>query len=271
MRARIAIVASAAACVLAAVPAPASAVSPDDEYEALAQVTRATGAAVAAGADVIQTVHYGARSSLADETPRVAATVRAGTRVRIHSTVGGDGSGYVSVRYQPSGRLIAAAGIDPATSSPWATLRMLHPGDRAAARAAGLADRTALTGVPVDSVLDRWSVTNPAGVATGHLLPPYAASYDEGWTTITMTPQPDGTTVFAGSIRGSVPASDGEDTCARPLVEVTVGPDRVARSSRWIEKCPGQGTRIYETTAAYGPQDVQPPTRPRRPASTVLD
>ena len=100
--------------------------------------------------------------------------------------------------------------------------------------------------------------------------PAMLRNYRDEATTVATTAQPDGTTVITGSIRAGVPASDGEDRCVRPLVEMVVGPDLVTRSSRWIETCPGRGTREYRATATYGPQVIQPPTRPRLAASDVL-
>lgn len=255
--------------ILASV-APAAADTADDDFEALFLATQATAAAARSGVDVVQTVRFSRATDLRGLDPAVSGTVPAGTRLRIHSTVADDGSAYLSVRYQPSGRLLAGAGIDPSAGAPWATLRLLTGPARAEARRAGLPDRTALTDVPVRAVADRSVVEEPLGVALELLVPPYASRRDEGWTTIERLVQPDGTTVIRGSIGSGVAATDGEDRCVRPLVEVTVGPDSVIRSSRWIETCPGEGTRTYAAVAEYGPQDVQPPTRPQRPASDVL-
>lgn len=256
-----------ATLVLAAAPASADSTA---ELDALDAAVHATAAAMAGGVDVVQTLKFSQSTRLTEFRPRVYARVPAGSRVRVHATVGADGTSYFSVRYQPSGRLIAGAGVDPSTSAPWATLLMLFPDARARARAAGLADRTALTDVSPDDLLDSSTVRAPVAVAADLLLPPYADAYDEGWTTIRVLPQADGTTIIRGSIRAGVPASDGEDRCTRPLVELTVGPDNVARSSRWTQTCPGQGTVTVRATAVYGSQDVQPPTRPQRAASSVL-
>lgn len=253
--------------VAGATPAPADTTP---ELDALAAAVLATGTAIASGVDVVQTVTFTGRTRLTEFTPRIYATVPGGTRLRVHATVDAEGASYLSVRYQPSGRLLAGAGIDPTTSLPWATLLLLYPDARARARAAGLSDRTALIDVRTGLLLDTAPVAAPTRTAANLLLPPYADDGDEGWTTITVLPQPDGTTVFRGSIRAGVPATDGEDRCTRPLVEFTVGPDNVARSSRWTQTCPGTGTVTYRATATYGPQNVQPPTRPRRAASTVF-
>lgn len=257
-----------AAVLMSATPASADAV--DEAFEALYRATQATATAARSGVDVVQSVRFSRSTDLSVLDPRVNASVAAGTRLRIHSTVDTDGTSYLSVRFQPSGRLLAGAGTDPITAAPWATLRMLRGDALAEARRAGLIDRTALTDVPVDAVLDSYVVEEPLIVALRLILPPYSGSGDEGWSTIEALPQPDGTTIIRGTIRAGVPASDGEDRCTRPLVELTVGPDDVARSSRWTEACPGEGTRTYRAVALYGPQDVQPPTRPRRAADAVL-
>ena len=119
-------------------------------------------------------------------------------------------------------------------------------------------------------VRDGYVVDEPLISASRLILPPYSGSQDEGWTTVTVTPRVDGTRLISGTIRAGVPASDGEDRCVRPLVEMVVGPDDVTRSSRWIETCPGRGTREYRATATYGLQPIQPPTRPRESASDIL-
>lgn len=250
--------------------APVAADTADEDFEALFQATQATAAAARSGVDVVQTVRFSRATDLDALDPTVSGTVPAGTRLRIHSTVAADGTAYLSLRYQPSGRLLAAAGIDPSDGTPWATVRMLTRQARSEARRAGVRDRTALTDVPTSAVADSRVLEQPLRIALALLVPPYASSLDEGWTTIERLPQPDGTTVIRGSIRSGVAATDGEDRCVRPLVEVTVGPDGIIRSSRWTETCPGEGTRAYAAVAEYGPQQVQPPTRPQRPASAVL-
>lgn len=257
---------------LALVPVtPAAADSADEDFEALFQATQATAAAARSGVDVVQTIRFSRATDLGGLDPAVSGTVPAGTRLRVHSTVAADGAAYLSVRYQPSGRLLAGAGIDPSNGVPWATVRMLTRQARSEARRAGLPDRTALTDVPATAVADSSVLEQPLRIALELLVPPYASNLDEGWTTIERLPQPDGTTVIRGSIRSGVAATDGEDRCVRPLVEVTVDPDGVIRSSRWTETCPGEGTQVFSAVAEYGPQEVQPATRPRRPASTVLD
>lgn len=263
------LVAVSAGAVLLAAP-PALADTADDAFEALFQATRATSSAAAAGIDVVQSVRYGSTANLSVQNPQVSATVPGGSRLRVHSTVGADGAAYLSVRFQPSGRLLAAAGVDPESMAPWATVLMLDRAARAQARRAGVPERTVITDVPASAVLDPRAVDAPLASALRLLLPPYASSLDEGWTTIEVLPQPDGTTVIRGSIRSRPAASDGEDACARPLVEVTMGVDSVVSSSRWTEVCPGEGTRTFSAVASYGPQTVQPPTRPRRAADAVL-
>ncbi len=182
-----------------------------------------------------------------------------------------DSAYYVSVRYQPSGRLIGAAGRTAAGAPLWATVRMLTDDAAADARAGGASDRTALTGITDRSLLMDYDLGRAPGPSpSGLILPPYSGAQDEGWTIVTTTPLADGTTLISGTIRASVPASDGEDRCVRPLVEMVVGPDGVTRSSHWIETCPGRGTREYRSVATYGPQPIQPPTRPRMAASRVL-
>ena len=266
--ARLAAALVAAAGVLA-LPAPVAA-DETPELLALEAAIDATVAASRSGIDVVQTARFSGRTRLADARPRVYATVPAGTRLRTHTTAAADGSGYTSVRFQPSGRLLAAGGVDPGTGEPWATLLLIYPEERATARAAGLSDRTALVGIDPEIVLDSGIAQAPRSTALGLLFPPYATSGDEGWTPIDVLPQADGTTVIRGTVRDRVAASDGEERCTRPLVEVTVGADGVITSSRWITRCPGQGTTRVESVATYGPQVPQPPTRPRAPAS-VLD
>jgi hypothetical protein len=258
-----------AAAALLALPAPATG-EEVPELLVLEAAIDATVAAAAGGIDVVQTARYSGRTRLADSKPRIYATVPAGTRLRTHTTAAADGSGYTSVRFQPSGRRLAAGGVDPSTRESWATLLLLYPAERTTARAAGLRDRTALVGIDPENVLDYWIARAPKSTALGLLFPPYATSGDEGWTTIDVLPQADGTTVVRGTIRDRVAASDGEERCTRPLVEVTVGTDGVITSSRWITQCPGRGTTRVDSVATYGPQVPQPPTRPRAPAS-VLD
>lgn len=260
---------AAALGMVVLVPGVSHAETGDAALAALAAANTATITAARSGIDVVQQVTFSRGTELGDFTPRMYASVPGGTRLRVHATASADGSGYTSVRFQPSGRLLAAGGIDPASMAPWATLRLVFPDVRSDARRAGLNDRTALTGVSPEDVLDSAIVSEPARLAADLVLPPYAGSGDEGWTTIETIPQADGTTVIRGSIRAGVPASDGEDRCTRPLVELTVGPDNVARSSRWTETCPGAGTRTYRAVAVYGPQTPQPPTRPRADASVL--
>jgi hypothetical protein len=217
-------------------------------------------------------VTFDRRSSLRTYfTPMVGATVAAGTRVRVHATVNSDSAYYVSVRRQPGGRLIGASGRTAAGAPLWSTVSMLSSDLAATAHAHGVGDRTALTGITDPDVLREYFLgREPLLVANDLILPPYAGAMEEGWTFVTTTPQADGTVLISGSIRASVPASDGEDMCVRPLVEMVVGPDNVTRSSHWIETCPGRGTREYRVVAAYGPQPIQPPTNPHVAVSSIL-
>jgi hypothetical protein len=264
-----------AACCLTASLATTAPARADSNSEALANAVRATYAAAAAGIDVEELITYSTPFSLRDSVPRVNMTLRAGSRLRFHITAAPDGSSYTSVRLMPSGRLLGAAGVDPVSGEPWATVSMLLADAQARARRAGLSSRTALIGVSPDDLLSDSYVTDPSRLAVNILLPPYANSGDEGWSTIETIPQPDGGMIIRGSIAPGVAASDGEDRCRRPLVEMTVGPDMVVRSSRWQETCPrgdvlAAGTRTYQVTAQYGPLTPKGPTSPSRPAS-VLD
>lgn len=252
--------------------APAVADTEDPALDTLTAAARATSAAIATGVDVVTTVSFSRSADLRSSfTPQVAAVAPAGARVRVHLTANADGSSYTSIRRQPSGRLLGGAGRETAAAEPWATVSMLLDAPRATARASGLPDRTALTGVDPDDVRDSYVITQSLIDASRLILPPYSSAQDEGWSTVRITPRADGTTLISGSIRAGVPASDGEDRCVRPVVEIVVGADLVARSSRWIETCPGRGTRQYRSVATYGPQAIQPPTRPRVPAASVVD
>ena len=183
-----------------------------------------------------------------------------------------DASYYLSVRDNRSGRLLASSGREMATAAPWATVSMLAEGDAAAARAAGVSERTALVGLPPDMDLYEYYLPQQPGViALQLILPPYADAFDEGWSDVVSRTRPDGTTVIRGSVPVGVSASDGDDSCSRPSVRVLVGVDGVISSARWSQTCPGQGTRLFRSAATYGPQSIQPPTRPQREAATVLD
>jgi hypothetical protein len=257
--------------LVAVAPASAGADTGDPALDTLTAAARATSTAIATGVDVVTTVSFSRSTDLRSSfIPQVAAVVPARSRVRVHVTANADGSSYTSVRRQPSGRLLGGAGREASGAAPWATVSMLLDGPRGEARSAGVPDRTALTGVDPDDVRDSYILTDPFVDAARLVLPPYSRSQDEGWSTVSVTPGPGGTTVISGTIRAGVPASDGEDRCVRPLVEIVVGPDLVARTSRWIETCPGRGTREYVSVVTYGPQAIQPPTRPRVPASSVL-
>jgi hypothetical protein len=240
--------------------------------DALTAADRATRLAAASGFDVVQQVSLGSRADL--ETGfklLVHATVPAGGRVRVHVTVNPDEAFYLSVRRQPGTRLLAAAGRQSETAALWATVSMLESTAARHARSAGALDRTAITGLTgPDFIADYQVAESPLVMALDLLLPPYSGSQDEGWTTVTTVVRADGTTLISGSIAASVPASDGEDKCVRPLVEIVVGPDSIARSSHWRETCPGRGTREYRATASYGVQPIQPPTLPRMSAARAL-
>lgn len=263
-RVMIACTAVLSTAVLGATPAPA-----DTGMAALEQLdaaVRATSTAAATGIDVIQTVSFDRASRLRTFRPRLDVAVGAGARLRVHATVNADEAFYLSVRQQPGGRLVAAAGRETASSLPWATASMLDDPP------AGVSARTALTGLPRDAYLYDSSLPgNPSVVASSLVVPPYADSFDEGWSDVVSSTQADGSTLITGNVRAGVPASDGEERCTWPSVQVVVGPDGVILSSRWVQNCPGQGTRTFRSVAVYGPQTIQPPTRPRLAASTVLD
>lgn len=252
--------------------APASADTGEAARAQLAAAVHATEAAAATGVDIVQLVTFSRRSGLRTWfTPMVGATVPAGSLVRVHATVNAGSAYYASVRLQPRGTLIGASGRTVAGAPLWATVGMLGNDSAATARAGGASDRTALTGIADPDLLREYFLgREPVLIAQKLILPPYAGAQEEGWTIVTTTLRADGTTLISGSIRASVPASDGEDMCVRPLVEMIVGPDAVTRSSHWIETCPGRGTREYRAVAVYGPQPIQRPTRPRMPASSVL-
>jgi hypothetical protein len=234
--------------------------------EQLDAAVRATTEGAGTGIDVIQTATFDRAGRLRTFTPRMDVPVSAGTRLRVHATVNPDASYYLSVRTQPSGRLVGAAGRQPGASPPWGTVSMLEK------RPAGVSAGTALTGLPDDAYFSELNLPdNPRVVALRLLLPPYASSFDEGWSDVVSTTRPDGRLVISGNVRAGVPASDGEERCTWPSVRVVVGPDGVISSSRWVQSCPGQGTREFRSVAVYGPQPIQPPTRPQLPASTVLD
>jgi hypothetical protein len=266
------LLAGVAAILLAVLGAPAHADTGEPARAVLEAADLATRAAVATGVDIVQTVTFDRRSSLRTGfTPMVGASVPAGSRLRVHATVNPDSAYYLSVRFLSSGRLIGSAGRTAAGAPLWATVSMISSEAAAHARAAGASDRTALTGITDPDLLREYFLGREPGiVAQDLILPPYSGALDEGWTVVTTSPRADGTTLISGSIRASVPASDGEDRCVRPLVEMVVGPDGVTRSSHWIESCPGRGTREYRAVATYGPQPIQPPTRPRKAASSVL-
>ena len=245
---------------------PASAESLGPGLDALDAADSATQAAArASGIDVIQIVRYSQRTDLRKwANPNVVGTVAARGRIRVHGTVNADQSFYESVRHQPSGKLIGAQGREFAGAPLWATVSLLWDDYAAKARSNGATNRTAITKLPsAEYLYGGYSNWNPYSNIMRLILPPYSDAMDEGWSNTTATPQVDGTTLIRGDIRAQVGASDGEDSCVRPIVEMVVGPDNIARSSHWIETCPGLGTREVWALATYGPQLIQPPTNPQ--------
>jgi len=261
-----------AALTFTAASPPSQADTGQAALDFLSATDAATLTAVAGGVDVIEQITYSRATDLSNELyPLVHATVPAGGKVRVHVTVDPDQTNYMSVRRMPGSRLLGAAGQEMLSGSRWATVSMLTTSAARRARAAGATDATAITGITNARVIeDPWVATEPAEIARRMVLPPYTGAQDEGWTTVVTTPQADGTTLISGTINAGVPASDGEDMCVRPFVEIVVGPDGVARSSHWRETCPGKGTREYRTTSTFGPQPIQPPTTPTMPASRAL-
>lgn len=255
-----------ATAVVVAVGVPSA--SADSGPAALAYLTtvdRATRAAAATGIDVVQIVRFSRRSDLAlTMEPTVRGTVPAGAKVRVHVTVNPDAAFYMSVRRQPGSRLIGSTGRETATALPWATVSMLYPAPAARARRAGATERTAITGIlNADAIADYWVVNEPIQTALRMILPPYSGDQEEGWRTVDTSLRADGTTLISGTIAARPAASDGEDNCVRPLVEIVVGASGLAQSSHWREMCPGEGTREYWTTMTYGVQSIQPPTNPQ--------
>ena len=237
----------------------------------LETAVNATRDAAATGIDVVQTRRFDRTTSLRELTPRMEMSVPGGTRLRVHATVNPDSAYYLSVRRQPSGALLGSAGREVAAETAWATVSMLDSADALDARRAGVSARTALTGLPLSlDLYELYLPRDPGVVAIDLILPPYADAFDEGWQNVVSTVRTDGTTVIRGSVPPGAAASDGEDRCSRPLVEVTVGTAGVITSSRWTETCPREGTRRYAATAAYGLQPIQPPTSPARSAAGVI-
>jgi hypothetical protein len=264
----------ACAVVLSGASLGASPATADTGKAALLQLdaaVNATTAAAASGIDVIQTVSFERAGRLRTFTPRLTMAVGARSQLRVHATVNADTSYYLSVRDNYSGRLLASSGRQGAGEDSWATVSMLDEKDAARARAAGVSERTALVGLPADVDLYEYFLPKQPGViALQLILPPYADAFDEGWSDVVSRTRPDGTTVIRGRVPVGVSASDGDDLCSRPSLRVLVGVDGVISSSRWSQSCPGQGIRLFRSAATYGPQDVQPPTRPQRDASSVL-
>jgi len=265
---------------------PAHADPRQDAVDALELAASRTEAAAANGIDVEQFVTYRAPFSLTHEVVGVNTVLRSGSRLRIHVTTGSDGSGYASVRRMPTGRLVAAGGVDPATGEVWATVSMLDSQYLEQARSAGLSSVTALTNLPsmgglslvYSPGMESWLYL-PRKLASSALVPPNSR-YGEAfyWTTIEMIRQADGGMLFRGSqpaINDSGAEEEELDMCVRPLVEIRVGPDMLVRSSRWREVCPQggnwpAGTRTYQATATYGPVTVKGPVSPSRRACSVL-
>jgi hypothetical protein len=277
MLARIGVRASAAAAAMAVLallagPAAEADSTGDPARDLLMAANQATWAAAETGIDVEQVVTVDGRTSLRQWfTPYASVTVPAGSQVRVHSTVMPDGTSYTSLRYLPSGRLIGAAGVDPASRERWATVSMLAGEYRARALSRGARDRTALVGIADPRILrDSQVVDRPMVMALRLILPPYSASMEEGWTTVSTQTRWDGAIVISGTIQAGVPASDGEDTCVRPSVELVVGPDLVAREATWVENCPDRPDRDYHAVATFGDHVVKPPTRPRMSAARAL-
>ena len=231
--------------------------------DTLTAAVEATVAAAATGMDVVSTVGVDRRTDLGDTlVPPVYTTVPAGSRVRVHVTTTGTRDYYASIRLQPSGRLLGAAGRNPAAGGGlWSTLSMM-PQDWAAsfARDRGLSMRTAITAMDTGRMGTGALGADPSRDAVRLILPPYASSAEEFWTGLTVTPSPSGVV-----IRGTVPRGDGEaeDDCAYTDIAMVVRADSVIESSRWTATCPGAGVRTYVATATYGPQPIQVATRPR--------
>lgn len=273
--------AGAAAVALALVAltsaaSPAHAATGEAALAVLDAAVRATYTAEETGIDVVQTVRFDRTTSLRGFTPQLDLSVAAGTRLRVHATVPPTTDldappYYLSIRRQPSGALVGSTGREAAGAPAWATVSTLDYSGARAARAAGVPERTALTGLPAGTELyDRYLPRAPAIIAMNLILPPYADAYDEGWQDIVSTLRSDGATVIRGSVPAGVAASDGEDRCSRPLVEVTVSAAGIITASRWTQTCPGKGTSRYAATATYGPQPVQPPTKPTRAAAGII-
>jgi hypothetical protein len=263
--------AALALITLTTVAAPGQAASGMAALRELEAAVNATRAAAATGIDVVQTRRFDRTTSLRELIPRMEMSVPGGTRLRVHATVNPDSAYYLSVRRQPSGALLGSAGHEVGAETAWSTVSMLDSADALDARNAGVSARTALTGLPLSlDLYEPYLPNDPGVVAIDLILPPYADAFDEGWQRVTSTVRADGTTVIRGSVPPGAAASDGDDRCSRPLVEVTVGTAGVITSSRWTETCPREGTRRYAATASYGLQPIQPPTSPSRSAVGVL-
>jgi hypothetical protein len=270
-RVGVALVALAFLALLPGPPAEADSTG-DPARDLLMAANQATWSAAETGIDVQQVVTVAGPTSLRFWfTPQASVTVPGGSIVRVHSTVMNDGTSYTSLRYLPSARLIGAAGVDPVTRERWATVSMLEGEYRARARSHGAHDRTALVGIADTRILrDSLVLDEPMTMALRLILPPYSASMEEGWTTVSTQTRGDGTTVISGTIDAGVPASDGEDTCVRPSVELVIGLDHVAREASWVEQCPDRPAREYHAVATFGDHVVKPPTRPRLSAARAL-
>ncbi|MBK9739986.1 MAG: hypothetical protein IPO93_10805 [Actinobacteria bacterium] len=241
--------------------APPAAADPHIELQA---ALAATEQAAGTGVGVVQNVTFGRSEDLGKAfVPRVAATVPAGGRVRVHFATNPGGTYYQSVRQMPGGALLGAAGVAaPAAGGRWATLSML--GDRSSAFAKGRGLSQAITVTNMDSGRmgpGDAAAMDPADAAMRLLVPPYANRSAEFWTGVKVTPANGGGTLLtAVSARGDAQVGD---SCTYAGIRVSIGSDDRITSARWTETCPRSGAHRFASTATFGRQVVKPPARPR--------
>ena len=251
------------------VAAPTASAAPLDT---LAAAVTATRLGSAAGIDVVETIRYGRATNL-DKALGIngAGVVGAGSRVRVHVTAApGNVLYYQSLRRQPSGSLLAAAGrADAAAGGQWATLSMM-PSEWASsfARARGMSIRTAISSMDSGRMgIGDVASLDPIDAAVRTILPPYASAPEDAWTDVSTEPGAGGTTIIRGSARGD---AEGEDFCRYRDIVVVVDPGGRVASSQWTATCPGRGDTQYASTASYGIAPIQPPTRPRVSMESAL-
>jgi hypothetical protein len=228
--------------------------------------------AAGSGVDVVRTVVFDKGATLTKRfEPWIAVSVPSGAKVRVHLTANPGGAYYQSVRRLPHGALLGASGqTTKQDGGQWSTPSMTSDLDASFTRARGLGMSTAVVNLETGRLgSGAISSYDPVSDAKRMILPPYGDALSEYWTDLVATPESGGRMVYTGAVTQG--DGEAEDDCAYSDIEVVARADGVIESSSWTTVCPGEGTRRYSNTAKYGPQTIQPATRPKASADSVLN